>query len=525
MKPMGITKIITFTCFLFLFLSGNAQLYIGTGSIVHIDSGGLMAVKGDIENHSNISGLGKFVCNGANTQNLNCNGFTLPHLEIDNVYNIALGGDVRIENAALFTTGKLIHGNYNVVLSNRATTSGSGALKFFETNGIGRLVKELDANQTNLELPLGIGSTYLPAFIQTDALYNNASVSLQAKDAISSGYEKRHVRASDFTNVYWNIHQSGINGAVRVKGKYDLAYTGNESQMRGFFHNGVNWEMNQANIDYAQDSVGALITGNGDLYAMNRFVFASMKTFLQGAYNGTNMNDALRTPTNLIPLSDPYRSAPYNISFNHINNSITESVNASFFNNQLVADSNVVDWVFVELRTNNTPSTVLATRSALLLRNGTVVDVDRKNTLYFGNIDAGIYHLAIRHRNHIGIRTLTPQSLSLGAPTSINMALNTNVYNGYMATLAGGNYGMYAGNSNDDAIVKMTGLSANNNDYLKLLNTLGGSTNTLTNQYSKQDLNLDRTIKMTGLSAANNDYLRLLNTLGTSTSTLTQPNY
>lgn len=71
----------------------------------------------------------------------------------------------------------------------------------------------------------------------------------------------------------------------------------------------------------------------------------------------------------------------------------------------------------------------------------------------------------------------------------------------------------------------MTGLSTNNNDYLKLLNILGANTNTITNVYSKQDLNLDGTINMTGLSIYNNDYLRLLNTLNSSTNTITQPSF
>ncbi len=94
-----------------------------------------------------------------------------------------------------------------------------------------------------------------------------------------------------------------------------------------------------------------------------------------------------------------------------------------------------------------------------------------------------------------------------------------------MATITTGVYGLWSGNSNDDLSVKMTGLNATSNDYLKLLNTLGSSTTTLSNVYSKQDLNMDGSVKMTGLNSTSNDYLKLLNTLGSSTTTLTQPTF
>ena len=92
-----------------------------------------------------------------------------------------------------------------------------------------------------------------------------------------------------------------------------------------------------------------------------------------------------------------------------------------------------------------------------------------------------------------------------------------------MATLNTNIFGMWGGNANNDNTVKMTGLAASNNDYLQLLNTLGSSTNSIPNTYSKQDLNMDGTVMMSGLSAANNDYLKLINILGASINTISQP--
>ena len=84
---------------------------------------------------------------------------------------------------------------------------------------------------------------------------------------------------------------------------------------------------------------------------------------------------------------------------------------------------------------------------------------------------------------------------------------------------------MWAGNANDDLAVKMSGLTVANNDYLKLLNTLGSSTAIISSVYSKQDLNMDGKVNMAGLTPANNDYLKLLNSLGSNTKTVTQPTF
>jgi hypothetical protein len=68
----------------------------------------------------------------------------------------------------------------------------------------------------------------------------------------------------------------------------------------------------------------------------------------------------------------------------------------------------------------------------------------------------------------------------------------------------------------------MTGAFPTNNDYLKLLNVLGGSGNTQVGVYSPQDVNMDSNVKMTGAFPSNNDYLRMLNVLGGSGNIIIQ---
>ena len=96
--------------------------------------------------------------------------------------------------------------------------------------------------------------------------------------------------------------------------------------------------------------------------------------------------------------------------------------------NETIADSSVlmttgpnaiVDWLFVELRNAENPVQVATTRSALLQRDGDVVDTDGFSSLLFENIPDGNYYVAVRHRNHFGVMTAHPYTLSY-IPTSLD---------------------------------------------------------------------------------------------------------
>src|SRR5690606_42137089 len=59
----------------------------------------------------------------------------------------------------------------------------------------------------------------------------------------------------------------------------------------------------------------------------------------------------------------------------------------------------IVDWVLVELRDATQPTMVLATRSALITRDGRVLGADGAPVLIAA--PHGGYHVALRHRNHL----------------------------------------------------------------------------------------------------------------------------
>lgn len=120
------------------------------------------------------------------------------------------------------------------------------------------------------------------------------------------------------------------------------------------------------------------------------------KVFLQGAYSTQGHNDALRV-ARLIPTTEPFTAAGYP----HIRTGGGETTSSSVLNR--TGANAVVDWIIVELRSASNNRTVVATRSALLLRNGHVVDTDGTSAVRFSGMEAGSYYVAIRHRNHLGV--------------------------------------------------------------------------------------------------------------------------
>ena len=125
----------------------------------------------------------------------------------------------------------------------------------------------------------------------------------------------------------------------------------------------------------------------------------SIKIFLQGAFDPVEgkLIDNLRT-SNLIPTTEPYTAMN---GFAHVNGG-GETVNQSVLN--ISGNNAIVDWVFLELRSGLDPSIVLATRSALIQRDGDIVDVDGISPVRFDyEVEGYDFHLVVRHRNHLGV--------------------------------------------------------------------------------------------------------------------------
>ncbi len=74
----------------------------------------------------------------------------------------------------------------------------------------------------------------------------------------------------------------------------------------------------------------------------------------------------------------------------------------------------IIDWVMVELRSTTAPHAVIASQPALVQADGDVVGMDGVSTVLFSQsgLAGGSYHVGIDHRNHIGVMTQNPITLT-----------------------------------------------------------------------------------------------------------------
>lgn len=526
----------------------SAQLFIDQATFT-IQSGATVTVQGDVTSNVDIQGTGKVILKGTSNQNVNMNGFSIPNVEIDNTSNITLTGSAKVAGDVLFTNGKVLLGNNNVSLASAGTVTNATSAKYFVTNGTGRVVKAA-LGAAAFTFPIGNSTTsYNPLTVANsgtaDSIGARASATVLSQGTSGTAFTKEVV------NNTWTLTEAVAGGsnlnltatwnAGDELAGFDRTRTGISTYITAPAAN-VGWDLLNNQTAAATGtgpytasrtgftSVGAFAVGTRPVLSA---LLVSPKVFLQGAgFNTTTlvMTDALRT-LNLIPATEPYTglnmiTAPLRGSGGG------ETSTASVIGSAAGASSNntIVDWVLVQLHSSATPTTVVSQRAALLQRDGDIVDVDGVSPLNMAGNAAGSYFVSVRHRNHLAVRSAATIALAKTATTNYNytsglaQAFAGAVGNNAMATLvAGSAFGMWSGNANEDVAVRMTGLNGNNNDYLRLLNTLGSSTTIQTNVYSKQDLNLDGSVRMTGLNGNNNDYLRLLNSLGSSTTIVNQP--
>ena len=537
-------KFITLALFILGSLSVKAQLYVNSAQLT-IQTGASVIVQGDVTSNTDIIGDGKIVLNGSANQNVSMSGFTIPNLEVNNAANVTLTTPAQIGTSLLFTSGNILIGNNDLTFASIATASNYTSARFVVTNGNGKLVKSALAN-TTFTFPIGNTTVaYNPVAITNTGTVDNIAVRCLA-NAYSTGltgaaFTKEVVDAS------WDISESvagGSNLSVTATWNSSDELTGFNRTKAGISNYitspspNVGWDMLNSQTALATgagpytytrtgiSSLGAFAIGTRPVLSP---LLVTPKIFLQGNYvSGTGlMTDALRT-LNLIPTTEPYSGAT---GFTHSGSGGGETTTSAIVGSTATAGANaIVDWVFVQLY--NSAGTLVNSRSALLQRDGDIVETDGISPLNMAGNAAGNYYISVRHRNHLGVKSnaLFALAKTTASPYDFTNSLNNAFLgsvttNAAMATVGTNIFGMWAGNANDDIAVKMSGLTVANNDYLKLLNTLGSSTAIISSVYSKQDLNMDGKVNMAGLTPANNDYLKLLNSLGSNTKTVTQPTF
>ena len=214
-------------------------------------------------------------------------------------------------------------------------------------------------------------------------------------------------------------------------------------------------------ISYCQ----ATVTVQGTSCAVD----VSPKVFLQGAGINPNigeetlMRDDLRT-NGLLPITSPYADA--------LLAEVTTFNKGGVLGTGAINDD-IVDWVLVELRDETDSSIIIASQSALLQRDGDIVDADGVSSIRF-MVSDGNYYISVNHRIHLGLITAAPVALT-STNTVIDFTNNlASIQGGSQAviTLANGNFAMYGGDFDGDGqilnsdivdVIPFTGTSSYSN--------------------------------------------------------------
>jgi hypothetical protein len=207
----------------------------------------------------------------------------------------------------------------------------------------------------------------------------------------------------------------------------------------------------------------------------------SVKSFLNAAYDVSNnlLNDGLRA-NNKLPLNQPYNTLTFSGSTAYTGTEATTNGVLS------VTGANAIsDWVLLELRSAITPATVVARRAALLQRDGDIVDVDGVSPVKFTGLEAGNYHVVVRHRLCLATRTQTAIGLNTGGETPLNFTNNSNALAGSLKPVTVGAstfYMMYTGDCNRNGLITTGDL----NEIRGMMNTLPANI-----EYFTRNLDLD----------------------------------
>ncbi len=190
-------------------------------------------------------------------------------------------------------------------------------------------------------------------------------------------------------------------------------------------------------------------------------ITADLKVLLEGGYDATTglMHTTLNN-MGLVPPEQPFSRSPWFYSG-------TEMI--------AVADmpANLVDWVLVELRDAADNTLVVDTRAALLLNDGSVVDIaNTTNPVTFANAVANTdYYVVVRHRNHLAVMSSALVNLPNLSTYDFTMPGNTYGGDAQQVAINSGVLALYAGDTNSNGVINFTDFNAyvadlgSNTDY------------------------------------------------------------
>lgn len=322
--------------------------------------------------------------------------------------------------------------------------------------------------------------------------------------------------ASSDHNLYVHkglVWESNYTSGLQVLDATDVA-TGSLA-MSAYFdtypaNNGNSYNGAWGNYPYFASGVIVVTSINEGLFILRPRLNLRLRAFLEGPFDsGTGMmRDDLRAQ-GLVPINEPYTA----LGYGHVGGG-GESTTTGVLS--VTGPNAIVDWVVVELRDALTPSLVKATRSVLLQRDGDIVGADGVSPVQF-SVAVNDYHIAVRHRNHLGVMTSEALRVSVALRSYDLTDGSHSLYGTQPAKSVDSRFVLWMGNALRDASIRYTG---SNNDRDPILVRVGGTTpNNVAPGYYQEDATMDGAVKYTGPA---NDRDPILVNVGSATPNTTR---
>ncbi len=468
-----------------LYVENDVQNTSGT---IQLKSNSNLIVSGDFKNEiaatfdANANSTVKFI--GAGDKNIKSGGddFGIVIIEKTSGNNLTLLDPATVKTNLQFTSAnynKLIINSNDLTLESSATIANADNNHYIQADDGGMVFKKLTAIES-FTYPIGDNDDYSPISVNSTAGTFNSNSNIGV-NVVDLAHPNLYSETDAFISRYWNLEANDItNFAATLTGTYvDADINGVESDMVGANYNGTDWHFLNASSDIAANTVTGNINENGVAFTGMNFYgkMASIKAYLHGAYDAGVLTTELNS-AGLLPLTSPYGSG--------------ESVAA-------IPTGDITDWIKIELRDPADPSNILKTYSKFLRNDGEIVELDGTSTPRFMDAPTDAF-IAIRHRNHLGIRTNSSMDLiSIPYQTHDFTTASTQAYGtNPMKEVVSGVWAMWGGNANGDEHVRAKQIFIppsgptiySDRDYI--LNTVLGGDNTAQEDiYDPGDTNMD----------------------------------
>lgn len=383
--------------------------------------------------------------------------------------------------------------SYDLTLESGATISSTDDNEYIQADGTGKLIRFI-SSAGSYDFPVGDVDDYSPLNMNVSGTPGvNAELSVRV---VASAHPNLYTEADAYLERYWKTEANDISSySATLTGTYAAGdVVGTESLIKGASYV-ADWSF--AGAAGGAGTVTGDVTGSAEFTGKNFFGrLASVKVFLEGPYSGSQMMTSSLTS---LPLGSNDGDHFPNVSPYGTGETITS------------IPTDATDWIKLEVRDAGDPSTVLNSYGKFIKKDGQIIESDGSTGLLLKDAPTSGY-LAVKHRNHLGIRTTSALDLVTASSHDFTTGSGQAYGTDPMKEVSTGVWGMWGGNANGDDRIKYNGSA---NDKVTMLLKVGFTTpNNIVTGYFNEDVNLNSNVKYNGSS---NDKVFMLLNVGFTT--------